>query len=132
MKNLLFAYILTIGLFFLVVGSAQAALVNQTKVGEFNANINAVAEDSGYNPETKLENIISTIIRIILSVLGVIFLALMFAAGNTWMQAAGNEERIKKSQKTIQGLLIGLCIILVAYALSAGFSGLLAKALLTK
>lgn len=132
MKKILPAFILPIFFSLLILNPAQAALVNSDKMDEFNKNVNTVASSSDYNIETRLENIISTVVRIALSVLGIIFLVLMFAAGNTWMQAAGNEEKIKKSQKTIQNLLIGLCIVLIAYALSSGFSKILADVLITK
>ena len=125
-------YLLTICLSFLIFSQAQAALVTPEKMTDYRTKINNTASEANYSGPTKLEDVISRVIKIVLSVLGVIFLALMFAAGNTWMMAAGNEEKIKESQKKIQNLLIGLCIILVAYALSSGFSGLLTKVLLTK
>jgi len=119
-------------IFTLILSPAQAALINTNKAQEFNNNINLLANKTDYNTEITLENRISTIIRIIVATLGVIFLVLLFWAGNNWMQAAGNEEKVKKAQASIMNLLIGLVLILTAYALSAGFSGLLVKVLLTK
>lgn len=68
-------------------------------------------------PQT-LEQKISSIISIFLSFLGVIFLILMIYAGFNWMTAAGDEERITKSKETIRAAVIGLVIVLAAYALS--------------
>lgn len=119
-------------LFIPLLSPAQAALINANKTQEYNNNINTLANQTDYNTDVTLENRISTIIRIALSVLGAIFLVLMFWTGNNWMTAAGNEEKVKKAKTAIRNLLIGVVFILIAYALSSGFSGLLVKNLLTK
>jgi uncharacterized membrane protein YwzB len=116
---------------FLVVLPTQAALLNDTKKNEYNNNISNLVAMTEYSQAT-LEDNISTVIKIALSLLGTIFVVLMFLAGNDWMQAAGNEEKIKKSKQTILNLVIGLILVLAAYALSSALSGLLAKTLLTK
>jgi len=87
---------------------------------------------SGYDQNRDLEDVIANIIRIILGVLGVIFVVLMFLTGNDWLQAAGNEEKIKTAKKRIQTLLVGLIFILIAYAVSSGFSGALVKVLIIR
>ncbi len=110
----------------------QAALLNSDKQQEYANNIKATAAATEYDTETTLENRISTIIRIILSFIGTIFIVLTFLAGSDWMQAAGNEEKVKKAKTTIRNLMIGLVLILMAYALSSGFSTLLTRTLITK
>jgi len=111
----------------------QAGLIQPDKKNEFNNNIQNVLQNTDYNNTNNqsIENVIATIIRLVLSVIGSIFLVLIFVAGNQWMQAAGNEEKIKKSKARIQSAIIGLLIILIAYALSSGFSSLLTP-LITK
>ncbi len=86
-------------------------------------------ENLGMYPSAgaNLEEMIGAIIRLALSILGIIFITLIFVAGNDWMQAAGNEEKIKKARARIQSLIIGLVIVLLGYALSYGFSTILAK-----
>jgi hypothetical protein len=116
----------------LLLTPAQAALINQDKLGEFNNNVKIVASSSDYNTDTKLESIIATVVRIILSALGLIFILLMFLAGNDWVQAAGNEEKVKKSKDTIRNLAIGLALVLIAYALASGFGKVVSSIMLTK
>lgn len=65
-----------------------------------------------------LEERIGSMIQVFLSFLGVIFLILMLYAGFRWMTAAGEEEQITKAKDTIRAALIGLIIVLAAYALS--------------
>ena len=117
---------------FLIAGQISAALVTSDKLGDFNNNINTVATAGEYKTTLGLEGIIGTIVKMLLSILGVIFVLLMFMAGNDWAQAAGNEEKVKKSKETIRNLIIGLALVLIAYALSAGFSKLVSSVLLTK
>lgn len=88
-----------------------AAIIDGATKSEFQNNVTAL----GAYPPTgaSLEDIIGTIVRIALSVLGAIFITLMFVAGNDWMQAAGNEEKIKKARARIQSLIIGLVIVVL-------------------
>lgn len=124
---------LSLFLSLLIIPFAKAALITPDKVGDFNKNLDAAAATSNnYDTTTSLEDVISTVVRVILSALGIIFVLLAFLAGNDWVQAAGNEEKVKKSKDTLRNLLIGLALIIIAYALSSGFGGILASLLLTK
>lgn len=101
--------------------------------GDITGTVNAGNEGFGFGQSSVLEKVagpfksstpqtleqkISSIISIFLSFLGVIFLILMIYAGFNWMTAAGDEERITKSKETIRAAVIGLVIVLAAYALS--------------
>lgn len=54
-----------------------------------------------------------------LAFLGVIFLILMIYAGVMWMTAAGNEQQVAKARNLIIAAVIGLIIVLAAYALTS-------------
>ena len=73
-----------------------------------------------YSPSTTvpLEQRVGEIISIFLGFLGVIFLILMIYAGFNWMTAGGDEEQITKARNTIRAAIIGLLIVVSAYALS--------------
>ncbi len=76
-------------------------------------------EGAGYNTSVYSPiSIISTIIKTILSLLGVIFLCLMVYGGSMWMTASGKEERVNKAKDLIQAAIIGLIIVVSAYAIS--------------
>jgi len=109
----------------------NADILNNDKKEEFQGNVNKVASDAGISISTSdnLESIIGTVIRIVLVSLGTVFLILMFLAGNTWMRAGGNQEKVTKAQKQIQSLIIGLILILAAYAISFWISGVFANIL---
>lgn len=84
--------------------------------------LESVGTHAGYSqatgPSTILE-IVGTGIRVGLSLLGVIFIILILLAGFNWMTAAGDEEKITKAGRTIRAAIIGLLIIVAAYALWA-------------
>ncbi|MFH1291906.1 MAG: Ig-like domain-containing protein [bacterium] len=68
-------------------------------------------------PATDIRLIIARIIRVALSLLGIITVILMMYGGYMWMTAGGNEEQIGKSKKILINAVIGLLIILSAYSI---------------
>ena len=68
-------------------------------------------------PATDIRLIIAKIIRVALSLLGIIALLLILYAGFLWMTAGGNDEQIASAKKVMFNTVIGLAIILSAYAI---------------
>ena len=84
-----------------------------------NSGLSTTGNNAGFNLATPgPEVIISQVIQIILSLLGVIFLALMIYAGIVWMTAQGDEKKVQKAKDMISESIIGLIIVAAAYALS--------------
>lgn len=61
---------------------------------------------------------VSLLIRNALTLVGTLMLAYMVWAGFTWMTAAGADDKIDKAKKAITRSVIGLIIILSAYAIT--------------
>ena len=76
------------------------------------------AENAGYDKTANYENIVSQIIFTTLSLLGVMFMCLMVYGGSIWMTAGGKEDRVNKAKDLIQAAIIGLIIVVAAYAIS--------------
>ncbi|MFH1712133.1 MAG: MMCAP2_0565 family pilin-like conjugal transfer protein [Patescibacteria group bacterium] len=76
-----------------------------------------VAEDVGFSDRT-LPEIIGGILKVFLGTLGVIFLVIVIYAGFLWMTAGGDDEKVAKAKKLIINGVIGLIIILSAYAIT--------------
>lgn len=72
------------------------------------------ATDKPVDPRT----VISNIIKIVLSLLGIIFIGLLVYAGFTWMTSNGEEEKVSKAKDTIIRAVIGLIIIIAAYGIT--------------
>ncbi|MFH1412602.1 MAG: hypothetical protein ABIG10_01045 [bacterium] len=78
-----------------------------------------VGTEAGYNVlQRDVDPIIANIIAVVLSFLGVIFIALMIYGGYLWMTATGNEEQVDKARNLIKAALIGLLIVIAAYAIT--------------
>lgn len=94
----------------------------QMKKGLNNANdmLNDVATNPsvGYNESKTLEEMIGSVIKFILSFVGIIFLILIIISGIQWMTAGGNDEMISKSKNRIKNATYGLAIVLLAYAIT--------------
>lgn len=73
--------------------------------------------DTGKEAVT-IETRIGFIIQATLSFLGVIFFLLMIYGGFLWMTAQGNEQQVDKAKKLITAAIIGLVIVVAAYAIS--------------
>lgn len=69
--------------------------------------------------DVSLGVVISMVIRAALTLLGIIFLVIIVFAGYRWMTASGNEEAIQKAQSSIKRAIIGLVIVMLAYAITA-------------
>jgi len=107
-------------LFFLVLLLPQLASAQnlQNAFGD-NSALDASADKAGYDITSyAVEPIIGTVIQTFLSILGVIFLILMIYAGYNWMTAHGDEQKVTKAKETITAAIIGLVVVIGAYAIS--------------
>lgn len=75
-------------------------------------------EGAGYRAEVGIESLAGQVITALTSLLGIIFVLLTIYGGFLYMNARGNEEQTKKAKSIITQALIGLLIILAAYAIS--------------
>ena len=89
-----------------------------------------VAGGAGYETaaeDASIEVLIAQIIQAVLSLIGVIFLILMIYGGYLWMTARGNEEQVTKAKGVITASLIGIIVVLGAYAISYFVISILAE-----
>jgi len=63
-----------------------------------------------------LTTIIGTAVGVGLGLLGVIFLLTLIYAGYMWMTAHGNEEKVTKAKGIIVQALVGVVVVVGAYA----------------
>lgn len=74
----------------------------------------------------KLPELIGGLINAFLSVLGLIFLVLVVYAGYLWMTASGDTAKVDKAKKLLGQAVIGMIIVVAAYAITAFVIGKLA------
>ena len=62
--------------------------------------------------------IVGSIINVALGFLGVIAVAIILMGGFKWMTAGGNEDKVSEAKKLLGAGVIGLAIVLAAWAVS--------------
>jgi TRAP-type C4-dicarboxylate transport system permease small subunit len=58
------------------------------------------------------------VVNAVLSLLAIIFIVLIVLGGFRWMTSAGNATKIETAKETITNAVIGLVVVLAAYAIS--------------
>jgi Na+/proline symporter len=81
--------------------------------------LNLLAGKVGYEQTPKSpEAYIGQILMLVFSLVGIIFLALTIYAGVHWMTAQGNSSQVEKAKDTLIKAIVGLVIIMAAYAIT--------------
>lgn len=75
--------------------------------------------------DQSLEGIIASVIQVLLSILGIIFLILVLYAGFLYLTSQGDKDKAGKAIKLLTQAIIGLVIIIAAYAISTFVIGAL-------
>ncbi len=87
-----------------------------------------VGESAGLGQPKPLTQIIGSIINIALGFLGIVLLAYLLYAGFLWMTAGGDEKKVGTARTMISQAIIGLIIIVAAFAISTFVLGSLVNA----
>lgn len=69
--------------------------------------------------QSDLQTTIGSLIRVALGFLGVVAVVIILFGGFKWMTAGGNEEKVSEAKRLIIAGIIGLAIILSAYAIAS-------------
>lgn len=111
----LFAGVMVVGIMALFVLPLAVNTVSAQEDiwGELQTNL----ENQGNN--ASLADIIAGIIRIIMGLLGVIVVLIILWGGFIWMTAGGEPDKVDKAKKMIYSGIIGLVVILAAYAIAS-------------
>ena len=106
-----------------------AATSTEGFLGDLNTQLNATAGQEGaqLGPAADPRIIVALIIRYAIGLLGVGFIVYTVYAGYIIMTAAGNSDKIDEGKATLRRAVIGLVIILNAYAISWWVSVRLAR-----
>ena len=97
---------------FLVASPAKATYISTTTLGlDYGASIGLGTQD--------VRTTIASIIRTAMGLLGIVAVVIILIGGFKWMTAGGNEDQVGEAKKWIFSGVIGLAIILSAYALAS-------------
>lgn len=95
---------------------AQALTADELFGGELSGDEFASTAGLG---DADLVDTIANIIRIALGFLGVIAVVIILLGGFKWMTAAGSEPKVQEARKLIFSGIIGLVIIISAFAIAS-------------
>src|SRR3989344_4862370 len=65
-----------------------------------------------------LKETITSVLNVLLGFLGIIAVVVILLGGFKWMTAMGNEDKVGEAKKLIGAGIVGLVIILAAYAIA--------------
>lgn len=126
-RRVCFYVFLPIFLFFVLAPSAVATdclpptcLKCPTTQAEINCRSTTLFSTGGFDvqkPTATIPARIGIIADTFMSVVGVIFLAIMVFSGIQWMSAGGNEESVKKAKTRITRATVGLIIVIGSWAI---------------
>ena len=118
-------YILILAVFILCF-SVFGQIVMAENYGNYglDTTIKTKTTTGGASPEDALTSktpseIIGKIIGAGLAFIGILFFILMIYGGFLWMTARGNEQQVEKAKNLIISAVIGLVIVLSAYAITS-------------
>jgi len=80
--------------------------------------LKATQKAAGLSDAGSVPVIVGNVLGSVLSLVGVLFFALMLYGGIVWMMARGNQEDEKKALSTITAAIIGIVIVVSSYAIT--------------
>lgn len=92
---------------------AQLLEEYQTQTGAF-----AGSEGAGIETTRDVREVVALIIKAALGIIGTLFLGYAIFGGYMIMTAAGNDEKVGKGKKTLITAVIGVAVVLCAYAIT--------------
>ena len=122
LKNIFAGSIIIVGLFSLFFSAPAWAAPD---LNEAKGYLDSLGSGAGLEGEITIST--GNVINTFLAAVGTIFFILTIYAGIRWMTAQGADEKITKAKDTLQAALIGLAIILMAYAITAFVTGRLSR-----
>lgn len=105
---------------FVLIGAPDASAQALTEDDFFGGSVTGeeFASTAGLG-EADLVDTIAQIIRVALGFLGVIAVIIILLGGFKWMTAGGNDDKVKDAKKLIFSGIIGLVIIISAFAIAS-------------
>jgi len=116
-KYFLIALALSLSLVSVVPALADSATI--TDLDKTAKGISAYSTQVGTDAKTTVTNKVGSIVALILSFVGIIFLILTIYAGLMWMTAQGNNAQVEKAKDLLINAVIGLVIVTAAYSITS-------------
>lgn len=113
-------FAISLGVFLQVfLFSHLPAFAADTPTSLLTGGLNDAAAGVGYNQNLSLPDIIGRLIAAILGAVGLVFIIIIITAGITYMTAGCDPGKVDKAKQSITRAIIGIIIIVGAYALTS-------------
>ena len=89
-----------------------------TNASLFGEGLKSTAEKTELGAAVDLPLYIAGIIKVLFTLIGIVFIALTIYGGFLYMTAMGESEKVKKGKNVIMAAIIGLIIIVSGYAIT--------------
>ena len=118
-KRTFFSFLLAVAIFaqFLIFNPATVVAESSLWSGQEGLGQETEIKNT-FGGETDPQMIAARIIKNLLGFLGIIFLGLLIWGGWKYMLSRGNEEEVENAMKIIKNAVIGLFIVLAAWAIA--------------
>ncbi|MEW6609877.1 MAG: Mbov_0395 family pilin-like conjugal transfer protein [bacterium] len=117
-KKHLLATLLSLTLIMVLISPSLVLVGAKSECTGITDDLERLRCEAGYKEDTDLVTTIGIVINVILGLLGVVAVVIIIIGGFKWMTAGGNDEKISEAKKLIGQGVIGLIIVLAAYAIA--------------
>lgn len=104
-----------------IVALGGAAFLVPLPVGASSYSIESIGSAIGLG-NIDLKTAVVHILNLVLGFLPLVALVMIMFGGFTWLTAGGNEERVDRAKKTISAAVIGMVLVLLAWAVVKFFA----------
>ncbi|MEZ7820974.1 MAG: hypothetical protein QMB51_01560 [Patescibacteria group bacterium] len=113
-------------LFFIIISISFSSQLNaandlRSKLDNLdgdNTHIKTIVKNGGINTDKSLTSLVSSVIKLVLGLFGVIALIFVIRAGAMWMGSKGDSNKIREARKIMTSGFIGLAIIVLSYSVT--------------
>jgi hypothetical protein len=81
-------------------------------------NIAGKTAGGSYNTGRDFNMVLGDAVLLVLSAIGVVFIVFMIYAGYLWTTANGNDQKVEKAKDILKESIIGLVVVVGAYAIA--------------
>jgi hypothetical protein len=92
-----------------------------------NYGLSKAAESANYDTKSDVYSMVQLAVNMLLGILAIAFFLLITYAGLKWMTARGNQEVVSQAKGTVEAAIVGLVIVMAAFAITTFIFGQLNK-----
>lgn len=116
----------------LVGATASTPVLAQTNLrDQINEQVDAGVQGAGLPEKKDPREIIEVVIKVMLSLIGSLFMILLILGGFKYLNAKGDDGEVQKGTDMIRAAVIGLIIVLSAYSITLFVASKFQKAVVT-